>query len=91
VAPAYSSLIFGLAITFGSLAGLLANIVAGLLIKQPILSDWRRMFIIFAVVYFIGGLVYVLLGSAVPRKWAINVHPEQQPNADTEEGEVIPI
>ncbi|CAF1100352.1 unnamed protein product [Rotaria sordida] len=84
VVPAYSSLLFGLSITFGSLASLSANVLAGFLIKQPILSDWRYMFIIFMLVYTIGGLVYLAFGSAIPRKWAINVNEEHNTNIDNE-------
>ncbi|CAF0878123.1 unnamed protein product [Rotaria sordida] len=84
VVPAYSSLLFGLSITFGSLASLSANVLAGFLIKQPILSDWRYMFIIFMFVYTTGGLVYLAFGSAIPRKWAINVNEEHNTNIDNE-------
>lgn len=89
MAPAYSSLLFGLAITFGSLAGLVANILAGFLIKKPTLFYWRRMFILFIIVYTIGGLIYLLFGSGVPRKWAEIVHHDHHPTNDKNNGEEI--
>ena len=70
IVPAYSGVIFGLANTFASLAGLTGNIVAGILVKKPVLEQWRSLFVIFGVVYFIGGLVFLFFGTAVPRKWA---------------------
>lgn len=70
IVPAYSGVIFGLANTFASLAGLTGNLVAGVLVKKPILEQWRKLYIMFGIVYFIGGLVFLLFGTAVPRKWA---------------------
>lgn len=70
VVPAYSSIIFGVSSAVGTIGGLLSNIVAGIIIKRPVLEDWRKLLFLFAIVYFIGGLVYVFYGSAVPRKWA---------------------
>ncbi len=66
---------FGIANTFASLSGFLGNILASFLIKQPILSDWRKTFIPFIVIYIIGGVVFLLYGSAEPLKWA--KFPEQ--------------
>lgn len=70
IVPAYSGVIFGIANTFASLAGLTGNIVAGILVKKPVLEQWRKLYIMFGIVYFIGGLIFLLFGDAVPRKWA---------------------
>ncbi|CAF2453705.1 unnamed protein product [Rotaria sp. Silwood2] len=70
IVPAYSGVIFGIANTFASLAGLIGNLVAGMVVKQPVFEQWRKLFVMFGIVYFIGGLVFLLFGSAVPRKWA---------------------
>ncbi|CAF0973342.1 unnamed protein product [Adineta steineri] len=70
IVPAYSGVIFGIANTFASLAGLIGNIVAGMIVKEPILEQWRKLYIMFGIVYVIGGVVYLLFGSAIPRKWA---------------------
>jgi len=70
IVPAYSGIIFGIANTFASLAGLIGNIVAGIVVKQPVLEQWRKLYIMFGIVYLIGGIVFLIFGSAVPRKWA---------------------
>ncbi|CAF3466602.1 unnamed protein product [Rotaria socialis] len=70
VVPAFSGVIFGLANTFASLAGLTGNIVAGIIVKQPVLAQWRKLYIMFSVVYLFGGIVYLIYGSGVARKWA---------------------
>ncbi|CAF0802847.1 unnamed protein product [Rotaria sp. Silwood1] len=89
VVPAFSGVIFGVANTFASLAGLIGNIVAGLIIKKPVLEQWRKLYIMFGIVYFIGGLVYVIYGSAIPRKWAtfqaVNNSAKQEQKLDAEE------
>ena len=87
VTPAYSSIIFGIAGTIGVIGSLCSNIIAGLVIKQPILHDWRKMFIVFAISYLIGGLVFLIYGSAVPRKWATfqsQTVPRKEIDADAE-------
>jgi MFS family permease len=70
IVPAYSGVIFGIANTFASLAGLIGNIVAGIVVKEPILEQWRKLYIMFGIVYVFGGIVYILFGTAIPRKWA---------------------
>ncbi len=91
IVPAYSGIIFGLANTFASLAGLIGNIVAGIVVNKPVLEQWRKLFVMFGIVYFIGGLVFLLFGSAIPRKWAkfqtVNNKQEQKLNDE----ETVPM
>ncbi|UJR21297.1 hypothetical protein I4U23_024388 [Adineta vaga] len=70
IVPAYSGLIFGIATTISSFGGLIANLIAGIVIKQPILEEWRKLYIMFFFAYAIGGISFLLLGSATPEKWA---------------------
>ncbi|CAF4158467.1 unnamed protein product, partial [Rotaria sp. Silwood2] len=70
IVPAYSGVIFGISNTFASLYGVIGNLVAGIIVKEPVLEQWRKLYIMFGVVYFFGGVIYLLYGSAVPRKWA---------------------
>ncbi|UJR28150.1 hypothetical protein I4U23_009404 [Adineta vaga] len=84
VLPAYSSIVFGIVTAAATLGALFANIIAGLVIKQPILQDWRKIFILFSVIYFIGGIAFLVLGSAVPRSWALHkTTTEKQQIEDT--------
>ena len=88
IVPAYSGIIFGLANTFASLAGLIGNIVAGIVVNKPILEQWRKLFVMFGIVYFIGGIVFLLFGTAVPRKWAkfqINNNTKEEKKLNDEE------
>jgi MFS family permease len=91
IIPAYSSVVFGITTAAATFCALMGNVIAGLVIQRPILEDWRKLFIIFAIVYFIGGLAYVILGSAEPRKWATFKALEKQQNNDKIPEEETPM
>lgn len=85
VVPKYSTLIFAILSTISTAGAVGSNILAGIVIKRPILEDWRKLFIIFSIIYTIGGIPFLLYGSGVPRKWAtfnsnkIQQSPEVEP------------
>ncbi len=81
VIPAYASIVFSMTTAAATTGALLSNLIAGVVIKRPVLEDWRKLFILFTIIYFIGGLVYVLYGSAEPRKWA-TLNPQQKQDVD---------
>lgn len=81
VLPAFSSILFGISTAIATVGALIANLIAGLVIKEATLSDWRKLFILFSVVYVIGGVIFLAWGSATPRSWA--KHKEQQEPTDT--------
>ncbi|CAF2035153.1 unnamed protein product [Rotaria magnacalcarata] len=89
IVPAYSGVIFGIANTLASIAGLIGNLVAGAVIKKPVLEQWRKLYVMFGIVYLIGGVVYIVYGSAVPRKWAkfqaVNNDAKLEENTKVEE------
>jgi MFS family permease len=90
VVPAYSGIVFGFANTFASLAGLTGNIVAGMIVTKPVLEQWRKLFVMFGIVYFVGGLIFLCFGSAVPRKWAqFKSVPDAQVEAKLTEEEAM--
>lgn len=64
------------------MSGLLGNIIASFVIKQPTLSDWRKLFIPFLIFHFIGGIVFLLYGSAKPLKWATFSHSNESNDHD---------
>ena len=70
IVPAFSGIVFGIANTSASTFAFLGNMVAGYVVATPGLEQWRKLYIIFGIVYFIGGVVYCLYGTAIPRKWA---------------------
>ena len=68
--PACSSVVFGISTAISTFGALMANLIAGLVIKEAALADWRKLFILFCIIYIIGGLAFVFLGSAKPQPWA---------------------
>jgi MFS family permease len=92
ILPVYSSVVFGITTAAATVGALLANLIAGLVIKRPVLEDWRKLFILFSIIYFIGGIVYIILGSAKPRKWATYQAEIQLENIDkTQAEETVPM
>ena len=86
IMPAYSSVVFGITTAVATFGALMANVIAGLVIKKPVLEDWRKLFILFAIIYFIGGVVYIILGSAEPREWATLKGQEKPTTIEKTEG-----
>jgi MFS family permease len=84
-------LVFGLVTTVSSLSGVLGNVIAGILIKHPTLHDWRKLFILFFIVYLIGGIIFLILGSAVPEEWATFKSQEQAQNIAQSQEETLPM
>lgn len=82
VMPAFSSVVFGICTAVATFGALMGNVIAGVIIKQPILEDWRKLFMLFSVIYVIGGISFQLLGSAEPRSWA--TFKAQQKQVDEE-------
>jgi len=91
VVPAYSGIIFGLGNTFASLAGVIGNIVAGVVVNRPVLEQWRKLFVMFGIVYFIGGIAFLLFGTAVPRKWAKFQSAETAKQDKLNDEETVPM
>ncbi len=90
LAPAYSSIIFAATTTVATIGAVGSNFIAGLIIKRPILEDWRKLFILFAFVYTIGGIVFVIFGSGVPRKWAVSNPEKLKANEEAETLTMLP-
>lgn len=91
IVPAYSGIIFGLGNTFASLAGVVGNIVAGVVVNKPVLEQWRKLYVMFGIVYFIGGTVFLLYGTAVPRKWAKFQSVETTKQDKMNDEEIVPM
>jgi MFS family permease len=84
-------LIFGIATTVASFSGIIGNVIAGIIIKQPTLHDWRKLFILFFIVYLIGAIIYIVLGSAVPEEWATFASQEKAQHSAELQEETLPM
>ncbi|KAL7669827.1 hypothetical protein ACOME3_004776 [Neoechinorhynchus agilis] len=71
MAPRYAGIIWGISNTFGNLPGVLCPTVIGLIVKDGLVSQWRIVFTICAVCYFLSGLCFILTGTAEVQSWAM--------------------
>jgi ACS family sodium-dependent inorganic phosphate cotransporter-like MFS transporter 5 len=71
IAGPYSGIIFGISNTFGTLPGLLAPLITGLITKDRTQKQWQLVFIICALVYVILGTIDLILLDANMQPWAI--------------------
>jgi hypothetical protein len=73
------------------MSGVLGNVIAGVLIKHPTLHEWRKLFILFSFVHLFGGIIFLILGSAVPEEWATFESQEQAQNNAQSQEETLPM
>ncbi|MDG1827410.1 MAG: ACS family MFS transporter [Henriciella sp.] len=62
LAPRYSDILYGVANTFGTLAGFLSGIAAGAIIQRT--GSYDAVFLVTAIIQIVGGLAFLFFGSA---------------------------
>ncbi|XP_063589198.1 sialin-like [Penaeus indicus] len=83
LAPNFAGTMSGIVNTVGNVPGFLAPLAAGYITdKQSTLTQYRKVFIIAAVVYIVDAIVYLLFASGEEQSW--NSMPEA---ADPESGD----
>lgn len=88
IAGSFAGLSFGLANTFGTVPGIVAPSLVGLLTPNQKQSEWQFVFLITAVVYVVGALGFLIMGSGELQPWAAK-KPNQ--NETRNEDEEIPL
>ncbi|KAL3200681.1 hypothetical protein MRX96_012960 [Rhipicephalus microplus] len=74
MAPAFAGTLFGITNCIGNTTGIIAPQVVGYLTEtHNNVDNWKTVFYITAAVYAIGGLLFLLFGSAEPQEWAMDV------------------
>ncbi|XP_055339779.1 sialin-like isoform X2 [Paramacrobiotus metropolitanus] len=77
LSPKYAGILMGWSQTWGSIPGIVAPYLVGLLTDpENMISQWRIVFAIAAAVYFVTCTFYALTASGERQQW------EPQPNAD---------
>ncbi|CAF4249773.1 unnamed protein product, partial [Adineta steineri] len=70
IAPRYAGVVFGISNTFATIPGIVSPYVVGALTeKDP--NNWRIVFFICSIIYVIGMIVFLCLGSSELQPWAI--------------------
>ncbi|XP_014342669.1 sialin [Latimeria chalumnae] len=70
IAPRYAGVLLGITNSFGTIPGITAPTVVGLLTGQHTLPGWRIVFYISAAINVFGMLVYTLLADGTVQDWA---------------------
>lgn len=70
IAGSFAGLVFGMSNTPGTVSGIVAPSFVGILTQNQLQSEWRLVFIITAVVYLVGAIGYLILGSGELEEWA---------------------
>ncbi|KAL9958324.1 hypothetical protein ACROYT_G035326 [Oculina patagonica] len=70
IAPRFAGILMGISNSVGTIPGIIAPYVVGLLTdNQPTRAEWQKVFYIAAGVYVIGWFVYLLFGSGREQPW----------------------
>ncbi|CAH0547931.1 unnamed protein product [Brassicogethes aeneus] len=70
ISPQYAGILMSITNCLANLAGLLAPIYAGYMVKGgPTIAKWRVVFITAAAVYAVCCTIYIFFGSGVRQKW----------------------
>ncbi|CAM4940543.1 unnamed protein product [Rotaria socialis] len=83
IAPAYAGIIFGISNTFATLPGIISPYIVGALTEKDA-YNWRYVFFICAVIYIIGMITFLFIGSGDIQSWAVkrraeSITPEETP------------
>ncbi|KAL7675785.1 hypothetical protein ACOME3_002049 [Neoechinorhynchus agilis] len=62
-----AGIVFGMANAIGSIPGIIAPYVTSAMTKQHTQAQWRNVFIIAGVMYFIAGIEFLFFGTALPQ------------------------
>lgn len=87
IAPNFSGTIFGMANTLSSFGGFVSAYMVGVLTNDnQTYGQWQIVFWILAIIYIVGSLAYLIMGSGELQPW--NNPPEKGAldNRETEEG-----
>lgn len=72
IAPRYAGIIFGISNTTGTLGGVLAPVVIGIITEDRTREQWQTVFYIAAAIYSIGAMFYIVFGSGEVQDWALD-------------------
>ncbi|XP_031777613.1 sialin-like isoform X2 [Nasonia vitripennis] len=70
IAPKHASVLWGMGNTVGTLPGIISPVVTGYLVPNKTPDEWRIVFIIASVIYFVGALIYGIFTSGEEQHWA---------------------
>lgn len=83
IAPNFSGTVFGLGNMFSGLSGAVSALLVGYLTEHnQTFGQWQKVFLIVAITYITGALIFLVFGSTDVQSW--NHYPEQNTNKKNE-------
>ncbi|XP_065207224.1 uncharacterized protein LOC135836362 isoform X2 [Planococcus citri] len=77
IAPSFSGTVFGLGNMFSGLSGAVSALLVGYLTDHnQVYGQWQKVFLIVAITYICGALIFLIFGSTEVQPW--NYSSEQQ-------------
>ncbi|XP_016840301.1 solute carrier family 17 (sodium-dependent inorganic phosphate cotransporter)-like isoform X1 [Nasonia vitripennis] len=78
IAPKQASVIMGIGNTFATLPGIISPLITGYIVQDKTSDEWRVVFLLAALVYFVGAVIYGAFASGEKQTWALeNEHRDQ--------------
>ncbi|XP_050541760.1 vesicular glutamate transporter 1 [Daktulosphaira vitifoliae] len=91
IAPKYASILMGISNGIGTIAGLLCPITINLIIIHKTKNSWAEVFILSAMIHYVGVVFYGFFASGELQSWAEpKVEEEQQMNEMNIEKKKLP-
>ncbi|KAH8407680.1 hypothetical protein KR222_010695, partial [Zaprionus bogoriensis] len=89
LSPNHAGILMGIANTGSNIIPILTPLLVGVIVKnEHDRVEWQVVFIISAVIFFVGNLVYIIFGQMVNQPWnAADFLDNQQDNKLQEEGQ----
>ncbi|XP_033323679.2 uncharacterized protein LOC117218986 [Megalopta genalis] len=70
LSPNFAGTLMGITNTVANVCSILAPLVASIVVTEPSdVSQWRNIFFLSAIIYFLGNLLFVLFGTSKIQKW----------------------
>ncbi|XP_015379005.1 PREDICTED: vesicular glutamate transporter 2.1-like [Diuraphis noxia] len=83
IAPRYASILMGISNGIGTIAGLLCPIAINIIIRHKTRQSWSEVFILAAVIHYIGVVFYGIFASGELQSWA---EPKVEEDQQMDEG-----
>ncbi|XP_049865733.1 vesicular glutamate transporter 1-like isoform X1 [Pectinophora gossypiella] len=82
IAPPHASVLMGLSNTVATLPGIISPPLAGAIVTNKTVEEWRLVFFISAAIYLIGAIVYGIFASGEKQPWVIELEPDTSFDTD---------
>ncbi|XP_076624577.1 putative inorganic phosphate cotransporter isoform X1 [Colletes latitarsis] len=78
LSPNFAGTLMGVTNTAANVCSILAPLTAGIIVDDPTnVLQWRNIFFLSAVIYFLGNLIFILFGTSKIQKWNDPVKKEK--------------